>query len=849
MQSKTSYKAAPEFLTGTDSAALDCTDSSGAPARSRMRLLDSHMFVAFLFCAILVCAFLPCLLHQRVLAPLDIVQAFYEPWTRFSADSKMGGPHNHFATDAVDRYLGWQHIAAVSFKEDGYVGWNPLTFGGRPEYANTMGLYFDWTMQLHRLLGFWDAWDLGLLFQFAIAGIGMLFFLRSQSLSPSACLAGAIAYAGNSQFVVWIYCRYALGSFCWVPWLLWELERTRRGSKMSALGLSVITALAFLGGSLQYDSFILLVILCVVLSWQFGPARPRKVAIKEGGLILASTGLALVLSALMLVPCTQGFFDNAAVGHNRAVLTYKEGMLEPVLHPVIVICSAFPTALGSVRTLDLTKLFKGDYTEILYFGFLPVVIAFYCLMRKTTPLAARLLMLFGLVLPETPAEGLLYHRVSLLFIVGGVWAFADYWDKVDPESARSFAKRALLVFLIISILWTICSVFVTAKHVVIVDLLKRQVASRLSDAQFGMFKQWIMDRTAKWVTDFPIWSAKQLLPWILAGASLLLLRLRYKFPKHYATYALTAVLTPQVLIFAADWVTLSPRPLGTVLPANAEIERVKQLVGKERVYLVPAEGKPPLLPPNTLSTYDIATLQDSESIWPRTMWYKAGYAVTPEVLSRQAVRFAIVQKGAATERDCWYPHATSDIRSPSGGWDLRLLIARISVYSAYTQDHTRPDSLAAKIARDAGVSACWPLIYSGTSFDVFRNDQAVPRYLAITNSRAVPAQVISETFNYRRLRLPLGTESVRVSENWAQGWRYRTDDSDWYPAVQSSDMSIIIPHIRSDRTGIVELKFKPSDWGRQISIWAWVSVIIALTVGTLGRFASFLRRIPPRTHP
>ena len=382
----------------------------------RMRVFESTAFAIYVFCAILLCAFLPCLLERKVLAPLDIVQTFYEPWAPFDEGKKNLIVHNHFVQDAVDQYLIYQYIAAVSLREDGYIGWNPLIFAGRPEYANTMGLYFDWTKQLYAMLDFWNAWHVGLICQFAIAGIGMLLFLRSQSLPAPVCLAGAIAYAGNSQFILWIYHRWALGSFCWVPWLLLVLQRARSRSVASVMGLAVFTALALLGGSLQYDAFIILVILCVVVSWQFGDARPRKVVIKEAGVIFASTVLALVLAAQMLVPCTRAFLDNAAVGHHRGTLAYKEGWLEPVLHPVVSICSAFPSALGDVRTLDLAKVFKGDQFDILYFGFLPVVIAFCCIGRKATPLAARLLMLFGLLLPLTPMEGLFYHRVSVLFI-------------------------------------------------------------------------------------------------------------------------------------------------------------------------------------------------------------------------------------------------------------------------------------------------------------------------------------------------------------------------------------------------------------------------------------------------
>ena len=269
---------------------------------------------------------------------------------------------------------------------------------------------------------------------------------------------------------------------------------------------------------------------------------------------------------------------------------------------------------------------------------------------------------------------------------------------------------------------------------------------------------------------------------MLAGVSLLLLRLRHNFRKQYATCALTAVLTFQVLIFASDWVTLSPRLSETVLPINNEIEQIKQRVGKERVYLVGAEGKATILfPPNTLAAYDIATLQGYESLWPKTMWYKAGYAVNQDLLSRQAVRFAIVGKRAGSGNGCWQPPDLGEIPVSSGIWDHRLLVTRVTVYGppgVESPRHSLGRSHGEALTRT--VSHCWPLIYSGSSFGVFKNDWATPRYLALTSSGAVPAEVISETFNRRLLRVPPGANSVRVAENWSKGWRYRIGRSDWH---------------------------------------------------------------------
>ncbi len=55
----------------------------------------------------------------------------------------------------------------------------------------------------------------------------MIVFLRSRQVPAPYCLLGAIGYGFYSQFVLWIYHRWVLGTMCWAPWILWALMRNR----------------------------------------------------------------------------------------------------------------------------------------------------------------------------------------------------------------------------------------------------------------------------------------------------------------------------------------------------------------------------------------------------------------------------------------------------------------------------------------------------------------------------------------------------------------------------------------------------------------------------------------------
>jgi hypothetical protein len=256
---------------------------------------------------VIVAWFSPWWAAGKCLAPLDLLNEMMSPW---KGDEIPGEVKNHHVADGVDQYLVYRMMAAEALAKEGQIGWTSLKYGGTAEYANTMALYFDWTMQLHRWFDFWTAWHLGLMGQVFLAAFGMYFFLRGRGLMPLYAICGGLVYAANSHFAAWIYHRWALGAFCWVPWILFFIDRYRAGKRQAWALVPVVIGLAFLGGTLQHAALVVLTVLALWAEQMLGVRGNRRemmrVSVRFAGWGVLGTGLAGVMFFPCIAACTGG---------------------------------------------------------------------------------------------------------------------------------------------------------------------------------------------------------------------------------------------------------------------------------------------------------------------------------------------------------------------------------------------------------------------------------------------------------------------------------------------------------------------------------------------------------------
>lgn len=725
--------------------------------------------------------FTPWLFGGRVLAPFDIVHEMFLPWR---GDVTVPQVNNHFVSDAVTQYIPYRMFAEQSFRQDGYIGWNPLLFGGTPQFANTMGLYFDWTMQLHRLLAFWNAWHLGLYLQFVLAGVGMFIFLRSCGSTAPIALFGAVAYMTNWQFIAWVYHRWALGSFCWMPWALWAMRpwlgRTAQADLRATPGrfvlVPVFLALAFLGGTLQHAAFVVIGCICLFLG-EIKDAGPQaQGAARSFGRFALWGLLAVGLAGFMFEPTVRAFLENNASGHVRGAPEYEQGWTQPLLNAVSYVFYFFPYFLGSPASLDFWKVFLNDMFNVGFFGTVPMVLAVVALFYRSVPSGAKLLIVAGLVLPLTPLVGMLYHRINLLWILGGCWAASELVTHLDFAQLRRISLRILAGLGFLLGMGFFVGTFLRGAQDRIISIVSAWVLERADISQFGFFREWLLVRTAR-AADWLLPTNPVLIA-ALAFAAISAWSLPYLKQSGIKSWICAMAVFAQTTLFWWIWTTWSPAEPDYHTPEVVEAltpyrhSRIIQKLG------VIADTP---FPPNTLSAFGISTAGGYDSIHPNGM-----NAIVSNQQDFPGAGVLLAPSGASTPR-AWVPAGAH-----FGG-------------TLFTNAHADP-LISAVFTASVGAE-----------------------------SKSFPVDASRRTFNNLWLDAPAGASEIRLLENWDPRWRYQINGTGpWLPVDRAQNRSMIVPLEASHERTSLHLRFFPwaGSWiGLAASACALALLVVVLFAG------------------
>ena len=725
-----------------------------------------------LILALAVVMFSPWFVVGKALAPLDIVDQLFLPWRGSQIHPTV---HNHFVTDAVLHYIPYRMLAEQALEQDGYVGWNPLLFGGTAQHSNTMLINQDWSVLIHDFLPFWSAWTLGRLGQFLLAGLGMLLFLSGRGCAPGVALFGAVGYMLNQQFVAWIYFNQVVAPFCWLPFVLWAVYLALDRSHRYLAAAAFFLALSLLGATLQQMAFVLATLFCVYLGILVD--RRNDSIFRKTTATFAIFGiLGAGLVAFMLEPSIHAYFENERTGHGRGGMCYEAGVLQPVLHALASPLTAFPSLLGSTGTLDLWKVFKFDLFYVGFFGTIPMVLACLALFSRNVPSSAKLLMLAGVLVPLSPLVGFLYHRFNVLWILGGCWACCAWLSAAAPNTLRRTSAWLGGFLSLGALIWTLASFGIVIWRESLDAALQTKVLAASSSSVFGIFQDWMRSRAVGLLDYLCIWNPWQLM--MLGGAAISTWGLtRLQPARGVWQFAAAAGVALQLNFFWWQWTTWSKPELVYEQPELASF--LKQEVGTNgRLAVAPAPWAEAMFPPNMLMPSGVAITGGYDAIQPFGMKSLSG--------------------------ELWdFPGATH-------------ILGKV-------EDDSPKD---------------WLELWNDGTWRVLRNPvQGVG--VITTSVEVIPLQremFARPTLNTMTAAVPAGATKLTLYSNWHRGWKWRDPGSgEWKPVGKSDIRSVEVAFEQPlSADNVIQFRYLPSapKWVMVITLLSMLGIVVVAFPGS-----------------
>lgn len=706
----------------------------------------SFRLCCFLWTILVAVYFSPVIFGGKVLAPMDIMDCLISPY----ATQPMENVHNHFTVDAISQYLPYNYSVAQSFQQDGYMGWNPYTHNGTAIAENTMLCPGDWHHALYFFLPFWTAWDTGIILQFFIAGLGMIVFLRSRQIPAPCCLLGAIGYGFYSQFVLWIYHRWVLGTMCWAPWILWALMRNKEKRIIDFPSIFFI-ALGFRGGHLQACLFIVLLTGCVWLAdWWTSPSRWKIKTLWRVSLPYLASGIGGALLSIDVLAQT--------------IPPLMEGCksipsLTGITHLPSLVTVLFPTLLGIPETIDLFKLMGQDLFDLKFTGGVIFVLAVLGLFNKKAPLPAKFLMAISLVLAFTPLITYFYSRSTTVYALGASWLAAWQLHAFAQEPARTVWKKIFISLGILTLGWLLCSILIQVFHQDILFTLQDNLVSRLSPAEKGR-ETWYLLRTERLLEQTCIWYPRTLallaLLWGgLWAASRIHVHARYKIL--LASVVILCSLGEQLLV-QTTWVHYADKPASDGLYRTPEwLTRLKHQVVDGAVLLYPTQRNKDYLHTNHLSTFGIKQAGGYETVRPKRLHALQDSLTHPEAAARAGI---------------------SHLVAPP--------------------DQNIPEARG------------WNLVDNTPQYILFANPYYKGRYFAIVHATGERTGVRPNwlTYNKMNFTVPPGISALHVLESYSDGWTAYINGGEAAPVECSENYGIIVPLSVSDTPTHVLLQYR-----------------------------------------
>ncbi len=250
--------------------------------------------------------------------------------------------------------------------------WNPFEFSGMDCTGDIQkGIFYPLNI-LYYFISTGPAISYYVTFHFMLQSLFTYLYLRSRSLSPGSSCFGALAFTFGSFTVLHICSLNFLGTICWLPLLLFILERCRDRLRLEyILYAAIVVALMFLSGAPQmfyYCGLFFILYGFFTLSGFIWRREYKKAAM----MLLAYLIIGIVatgLSAVQLIP-----FQQMSQGTFREGGTSFDFSNSFSLSPRMIKTMLVPFFYGGTHT----ESYQGDWNffdGVFYFGIFTLFLA------------------------------------------------------------------------------------------------------------------------------------------------------------------------------------------------------------------------------------------------------------------------------------------------------------------------------------------------------------------------------------------------------------------------------------------------------------------------------------------
>lgn len=718
-----------------------------------------------LWLVLCICFFSPAVFNNKVIAPMDCLECYFRPF----ADTPLEETHNHFVSDGVSQYLPYKWAIKNSYKEDGYIGWDPLTFNGRPILNNTMASPGDPWNLMYAILPFWTAWDWGIISQFFIAGCGMLLLLRFYKMPIWVALLAAVSFSFYSQYVLWMYHKW-LGAMVWSPFLVWALLKYR--NRLINFPAIIFLALLWRTGSLQSCTFGFLVVSFVWLAelwenWCSGFSFRSSARLTLSYFLIGVAGALLTLDVFVdTIPLLGGCKDMGFLWGFSNIFT--------------VITLLFPTTLGIPETLDIAKVFDFSLFDIKFGGGVVFILAVIACFNGRAPKVAKVLFIASFVAACTPLVTYIYSRSTIIMALGMSWLAA--WQLYDFSQVRFNSvvwRRIMYALATVLVIWLVASVTISVLREELYLLLADMMRAATGIERQGRMA-WQELRVGRFLSQILIWNWRNLLL-----ITCLLLGLyccsnirpgRRNSPWMAAVVLLSFA---ELVVFSSTWITYSSKPDSASLYKSPNwMPELKEHVKDGSVVAFSPTADVQFLLENTLSAYGIRLAFGYETFVPP--------CITP-------LKWESSRRNSCVIRPLRY----DDVETED------FAMAGIS--------HVMSDIRWGDVPLPG-----WKLVMQEKDFKLYANPDFKGRYFLDEN---MPVKANWRTCNRVNLTIPAHSRSLTVLESFHSGWKAYAREKE-LPIVptERGGMYITLPESEGEYELLMEFHMPYRYWYYSIMI-------------------------------